>query len=147
MQSQMFHKAAQEIGRTHSAAEDCLEKSDNHMSSNFSPEQKEYAHSKWADSEGPEDMVSFEEIAVLSNKIVAVSAALFMGYVGEAMNFAHSNGGGGSSPGSGWGRGKDDDDDMWRRKCLFMGMKMMRPSSGKQSRRNAPRQQTKGLRR
>jgi predicted nucleic acid-binding Zn-ribbon protein len=142
MKSQMFHKVAQEISRTYSDVEDCLGKFDNH----FSTEQKEYAHNKWADNEGPEDKISLEEIADFSNEIVAVSAALFMGYVDGAVNFAHANGGGGSSPGSGWGRGKDDDDDMWRRKCLFMGMKMMRPA-GKQSRRNAPRQQTKGIRR
>lgn len=141
MQAQMFHKVAQEIGRTYSDVEDCLGKFDNH----FSPKQKEDAHNMWADSEGPEDKISFEEIAVLSNEIVSVSAALFMGYVDGAVNFAHTNGGGGSSPGSGWGRGKDDDDDIWRRKCLFMGMKMMRPSSGKQSRRYAPRQHVKGL--
>ena len=143
MQSQMFHQVAQEINRTYSNVEDCLGKFDNH----FSPEQKEDAHNMWADSEGPEDKISLEEIAVLSNEIVSVSAALFMGYVDGAVNFAHANGGGGSSPGSGWGRSKDDDDDIWRRKCLFMGMKMMRPSPGKQSRRNAPRLQTKGIRR
>jgi chromosome segregation ATPase len=44
-----------------------------------------------------------------------------------------------------WGRDKDDDDETWRRKCFHMGMKMMRPSPGKLSRRNTPRQQAKGL--
>lgn len=140
MQSQMFHQVAREINKTYSEVDDYLK-----TNKNYSLKQKEEAYDRWADTEGPEDKVSFEEIAVLSNEIVSVSAALFMGYVDGAVNFAHANGGGGSSPGSGWGRGKDDDDDIWRRKCLFMGMKMMRPSPGKQSRRNAPRQHVKGL--
>ena len=69
----------------------------------------------------------FEEIAERADEIAAVSAALFLGYVDQATQFAQSHGGGGG-PDGGWGRGKDDDDEAWRRKCFFMGMKMMRPA-------------------
>ncbi len=140
MQSQMFHQAAQEINRTYYEVDDFLKNN-----KNYSAKQKEEAYDGWADIGGPEDKISLEEIAILSNQIVSVSAALFLGYVDGAVNFAHSNGGGGFSPESGWSRDKDDDDEMWRRKCLFMGMKMMRPSYGKQSRRNASRQKVIGL--
>ena len=39
--------------------------------------------------------------------------------------------GGGGGPSGGCGRKKDDDDEAWRRKCFFMGMKMMRPAGRK----------------
>lgn len=71
----------------------------------------------------------FEEVAQHANEVVAVASALFMGYLDGAVSFAESHGGGGDSPGSGWGRDKDDDDEMWRRKCLLMGMKMMHPAN------------------
>ena len=77
----------------------------------------------------------FDEMAENANEVIAVASALFMGYLDGAVSFAKGHGGGGSSPGSGWGRDKDDDDEMWRRKCLFMGMKMMRPSQGRKLKR------------
>ena len=64
-----------------------------------------------------------------ANEVVVVASALFMGYLDRAVSFAKSHGGGGDSPGSGWGRDKDDDDETWRRKCFYMGMKMMRPAN------------------
>ena len=87
----------------------------------------------------------FGEVAQHANEVVAVASALFMGYLDGAVSFAKTHGGGSDSPGSDWGRDKDDDDEMWRRKCFHMGMKMMRSTSGKLSRRNTPRQQAKGL--
>ena len=72
---------------------------------------------------------TFEEVAQHANEVVAVASALFMGYLDGAISFAKSHGGGGDRPGSGWGRDNDDDDEMWRRKCLFMGMKMMRSAN------------------
>lgn len=87
----------------------------------------------------------FDQMAENANEVIAVASALFMGYLDGAVSFAESHGGGGDSPGSDWGRDKDDDDETWRRKCFHMGMKMMRPSPGKLSRRNTPRQQAKGL--
>ncbi len=73
----------------------------------------------------------FEDMAANANEIAAVASALFLGYIDQATSFAQSHGGGGGGPGGGWGRKKDDDDEAWRRKCLFMGMKMMRPASRK----------------
>ena len=69
-------------------------------------------------------------MAERANEIAAVAAALFLGYVDQATQFAQSHGGGGG-PSGGWGRKKDDDDEAWRRKCFFMGMKMMRPAGRK----------------
>ena len=70
-----------------------------------------------------------EDMALHANEIAAVSSALFLGYLDGAINFTQTNGGGGSSPDPDWGRNKDDDDEAWRRKCFFMGMKMMRPAN------------------
>ena len=78
----------------------------------------------------------FEEVAQHANEVVAVASALFMGYLDGAVSFAKNHGGGGDSPSSGWGRDKDEDDEMWRRKCLFMGMKMMRPANKLRARIN-----------
>lgn len=72
-----------------------------------------------------------EAMSEKANEIVVVSTALFLGYIDSAVSFANSHGGGGGSPGGGWGRKKDDDDDMWRRKCFFMGIHMMRPKQRK----------------
>lgn len=73
----------------------------------------------------------FEEMAAGANEIAAVASALFLGYIDQATSFAQSHGGGGGGPGGGWGRDKDDDDEAWKRKCFFMGMRMMRPASRK----------------
>lgn len=70
----------------------------------------------------------FEEMARYANEITVVASALFLGYLDQTVSFSRSYGGG-SSPGPGWGREKDDDDEAWRRKCFFMGVKMMRPAN------------------
>ena len=72
----------------------------------------------------------FESMSENAGEIAAVATALFLGYLDQATTFAKGHGGGGG-PGKGWGRGKDDDDEAWRRKCFFMGMKMMRPAGRK----------------
>lgn len=72
-----------------------------------------------------------EAMTEKANEIIAVSSALFLGYIDAAVSFAQSHGGGGGGPGSGWGRKKDDDDETWNRKCFFMGMHMMRPAGKK----------------
>lgn len=69
-----------------------------------------------------------EDLAQHGSEIVAVAAALSLGYIEQAMTFADSHGGGGSSPGSGWGRDPNDDDESWRRKCFHMARAMMQPS-------------------
>ena len=100
----------------------------------FTEKEQTEMYDAWADSNGPENHMSFEDLALCLNEVAAVSSALFLGYIDRATSFAQSHGGGGGGPSSGWGRDKDDDDEAWRRKCFFMGMKMMRPSAGKQSR-------------
>lgn len=74
-----------------------------------------------------------EEMTERAAEISAVAAALFLGYIDQATNYAVSHGGGGG-PG-GWGRDPNDDDDAWKRKCFGMAALMMRPvRSQKQSR-------------
>ena len=71
------------------------------------------------------------EMAEHGNDIAATAAALFLGYVDKATDFAESNGGGGASPGSGWGRKEDEDEEAYKRRCCIMGRMMMRPAGRK----------------
>ena len=68
-----------------------------------------------------------EEMTEHAAEISAVAAALFLGYIDQATNYAVSHGGGGG-PGGGWGRDPNDDDDTWKRKCFGMAALMMRPA-------------------
>lgn len=133
VQGVAYWKFKNEIARVYS---DVMNRSEEF---HFTDSQKQQINDAWADSNGPEERISFEDIATCANEITVVASYLFLGYIDQATSFAQSNGGGGSSPGSGWGRDKDDDDEAWRRKCFFMGMKMMRPTPGKQSRVNVAR--------
>lgn len=111
-------------------AEDAMErmnKLDEHAST-LPPEERKIYNKVYEDVF---DGSVFEEMAERANEIAAVAAALFLGYVDQATQFAQSHGGGGGGPSGGWGRKKDDDDEAWRRKCFFMGMKMMRPAGRK----------------
>ena len=70
--------------------------------------------------------------------MLATAVTLSVGAYAEALAYAQSKGGGGGGGGgssSGWGRRKDEDDDGWNRRCLFMGMQMMRPAPGRKLRR------------
>ena len=69
-----------------------------------------------------------EDVAEHSAEVAAVAAALFMGYIDQATNFAVSHGGGGG-PGGGWGRNPNEDDDTWKRRCFLMASMMMRPAA------------------
>ena len=82
----------------------------------------------------------FEDMAERGTEIIAVTAALYMGSVEQAMNFALSRGGGGGGPGSGWGRKPGEDDDSFRGRCFGMARLMMRP-------RERQQQQSRGFRR
>ena len=102
------------------AAEDAKEKSKSISSflSSLSMEQR-------AEFENLFDDSVFEILSEKANEVSAVAAALFLGYVDQATEFAKSHGGGGGST-SGWGRKDDEDDYMWRRRCAMMGMHMMK---------------------
>jgi hypothetical protein len=71
------------------------------------------------------------EMADHGNQIAATAAALFLGFVDKATNYAESNGGGGASPGTGWGRKEDEDEEAYKRRCCIMGRMMMRPAGRK----------------
>ena len=68
-----------------------------------------------------------EDAAQRPAEIIAVSAALYMGSIEQAMNFAQSRGGGGSTLGTDWGRKPDEDDESFRGRCFHMARMMMRP--------------------
>lgn len=70
------------------------------------------------------------DVAEMGNEMVAMAAALSLGYIDQVTNYAESHGGGGG-PSGGWGRDKDDDDETWRRKCLMAVGKMMKPARSK----------------
>ena len=59
------------------------------------------------------------------NEIAAVSAALFLGYIEQAKFFVDSHGGNSRKLDGEWMRDSADDDEAWRRKCFYMGIKMM----------------------
>lgn len=76
-----------------------------------------------------------EDMAQRGNEIVAVGAALFLGYIDQATRFAEGSGGGGGDSTSEWGKKNDEDDEMFRRRCFFRARMMMKPRKGrKQSR-------------
>jgi predicted nucleic acid-binding Zn-ribbon protein len=134
MQCKVWIEMSKEVSKTYSDIDDCMN------SNHFTSQQRSEVYDVWADCGGADNIISLEDIAECAEVITVVASALYLGYINDAVNFANNNGGGGSGPGSGWGRDKDDDDEMWRRKCLFMGMHMMRPFPEKQSRKNITRQ-------
>ena len=100
--------------------------------SRFAEEARDFADSLTVEQRSSFENIfkdsGLESMAKAGNEIIAVSTALFLGYIDQATNYAVSHGGGGSSPGGGWGRDKDDDDERWRFKCLAMAARMMRPA-------------------
>ena len=73
------------------------------------------------------DSSIIEDAAQRGAEIIAVTAALYMGSIEQAIYFAQTRGGGGSSPDSGWGRHPDEDDESFRGRCFHMARMMMRP--------------------
>jgi hypothetical protein len=73
------------------------------------------------------------DMAEHGQAIMTVAAALFLGYVDQATEFAQTHGGGGG-PGSDWGKKDGEDDRQWARRCLAEAAKMMK-SNGRNRRR------------
>lgn len=80
-----------------------------------------------------------EDAAQRGAEIIAVTAALYMGSVEQAINFAETRGGGGTSPDNNWGRRPDEDDDTFRGRCFLMARKMMRPPRRSQQQSRGPK--------
>ena len=72
-----------------------------------------------------------EDIATRGEEIAAVTGALFLGYIEQAVNFAQTHGGGGGGPGGGWGKKDDEDDRAFMNRCFLMARMMMRPPGRK----------------
>jgi predicted nucleic acid-binding Zn-ribbon protein len=68
-----------------------------------------------------------EDMAQRGNEIVAVGAALFLGYIDQATRFAEGSGGGGGDSTSEWGKKDNEDDEIFRRRCFFRARMMMKP--------------------
>jgi len=73
------------------------------------------------------DCSIIEDAAQRGAEIIAVTAALYMDSIEQAIYFAQSRGGGGSIPENGWGRRPDEDDESFRGRCFHMARMMMRP--------------------
>ena len=73
------------------------------------------------------------DMAEHGQAIMTVAAALFLGYVDQATEFAQTHGGGGG-PGSDWGKKDGEDDRQWARRCLAEAARMMK-SNGRNRRR------------
>ena len=91
----------------------------------FENETEEYYFNKFKKEFFDESI--FQDMAERGNEIIAVTAALYMGSVEQAMNFAQSRGGGGCGPDSSWGRKPGEDDESFRGRCFGMARLMMRP--------------------
>jgi len=76
-----------------------------------------------------------EDMAQRGNEIVAVGAALFLGYIDQATRFAEGSGGGGGVSTSEWGKKDDEDDEMFRRRCFFRARMMMKPRKVRKQKR------------
>ncbi len=90
----------------------------------YENETEEYYFSKFKKEFFDESI--FQDMAERGTEIIAVTAALYIGSVEQAINFAESRGGGGG-PDSGWGRKPGEDDDSFRGRCFGMARLMMRP--------------------
>ena len=64
------------------------------------------------------------DMAEHGQAIMTVAAALFLGYVDQATEFAQTHGGGGS-PDSDWGKKDGEDDRKWARRCLAETARLM----------------------
>ena len=72
----------------------------------------------------------FEDMAERGNEIVAVSSAIFLGFLDQATRYAQASGGGGGGA-SKLKRRPDEDDESWRRRCFAGGRAMMKPAKRK----------------
>lgn len=77
-----------------------------------------------------------EDIATRGEEIAAVTGALFLGYIDQAVNFAQTHGGGGGGPGGGWGK---KDDEAFKMRCFGMARLMMRPPGKSQQQSRGPK--------
>lgn len=73
------------------------------------------------------------DMAEHGQAIMTVAAALFLGYVDKATEFAQTHGGGGGPSGD-WGKKDGEDDRKWARRCLAEAARMMK-SNGRNRRR------------
>lgn len=78
-----------------------------------------------------------EDAVAKTNEVVAVAAALYFGYIDQAIKFASTGdgGGGGNQDLSGWGRKDDEDDWAWRKRCFGMALHLMKTGKKKNMRR------------
>ena len=76
-----------------------------------------------------------QSFAQCGNEVMYCATLLFLGYIDDATTIAEGQGGGGGESGLSWGRDEDEDDRAWARRCMQMASRMMRPKSGKRSKR------------
>ena len=103
----------------------------NALKDSLSYEQREFLDKMMDDIFDGSVIVSMAENAA---SICSIAASLYLGYLDNATRIAQSCGGGGG-PGTGWGKRDDEDDLVFRQRCFFMALHMMRPSQKVQRKR------------
>jgi len=93
------------------------------------------------EKENPELLEYFDggiirDLADRGGTVLAVGAALFLGFTQRAVDFSASHGGNGGGVPSDWGRKDDEDDRAWSRRCLQQAAAMLRPAPAKKQKKS-----------
>ncbi len=81
------------------------------------------------------DSSLLQRVAEQGNAVIHCATLLFVGLVDDATTFAESHGGGGGGSDMKWGKDDDEDNRAWARRCMAMAGRMMKPSSGRKTKR------------
>lgn len=80
------------------------------------------------DTPSPFDGTLLELIGERGMEILHCARLLMMGLIDDATTFAETHGGGGGGNNHDFNRDDDEDDRRWRRRCVSMACRMMRPA-------------------
>ncbi len=75
----------------------------------------------------PFDGSTLDLVSKRAVEILYCARLLAIGLIDDATTFAQDHGGGGGGNDMKWGRDEDEDDKHWRRRCIMMACRMMRP--------------------
>ncbi len=75
----------------------------------------------------PDDGSTLDVVSKRTVEVLYCARLLAAGLIDDATTFAQGHGGGGGGNDMKWGRDDDEDDKRWRRRCVSMACRMMRP--------------------
>ncbi len=81
-----------------------------------------------ASQPSPLEGSTLELVAEHGIEVLYCARLLAFGLVDDATTFAQGHGGGGGGSDMKWGRDDDEDDKRWRRRCVSMACRMMKPT-------------------